>query len=72
MNNFPLFGYSSIKKRFNRSIDLLQKQVAITLGITKLQYGLYKNRERSLPIDKLYKLAKSYNSSDDYLLGLTD
>lgn len=52
--------------------DLLQKQVAITLGITRQQYGLYESGERSLPIDKLYKLAKFYNTSADYLLGLTD
>ena len=52
--------------------DLLQKQVAITLGITRQQYGLYESGERSLPIDKLYKLAEFYNTSADYLLGLTD
>lgn len=52
--------------------DLLQKQVAIALGITRQQYGLYENGERKLPIDKLYILAKFYNTSADYLLGLTD
>lgn len=52
--------------------DLLQKQVAIALGITRQQYGLYENGERKLPIDKLYILARFYNTSADYLLGLTD
>lgn len=52
--------------------DLLQKQVAIVLGITRQQYGLYETGERKLPIDKLYKLAEFYNTSADYLLGLTD
>ena len=52
--------------------DLLQKQVAIFLGITRQQYSLYETGERQLPIDKLYMLAKFYNTSADYLLGLTD
>lgn len=52
--------------------DLLQKQVAIALGITRQQYGLYETGERKLPIDKLYMLAKFYNTSSDYLLELTD
>ena len=52
--------------------DLLQKQVAAVLGITRQQYGLYETGERNLPIDKLYMLAKFYNTSADYILGLTD
>ncbi len=52
--------------------DLLQKQVALALGITRQQYGLYETGERKLPIDKLYMLAEFYNTSADYLLGLTD
>lgn len=52
--------------------DLLQKQIAITLGITRQQYGLYENGERSLPIEKLYKLAQFYNTSTDYILELTN
>ncbi len=52
--------------------DLLQKQVAVALGITRQQYGLYEKGERQIPIDKLCLLAKFYNTSADYLLGLTD
>lgn len=52
--------------------DLLQKQVALALGITRQQYGLYEKGERQIPIDKLCLLAKFYNTSTDYLLGLTD
>ena len=52
--------------------DLLQKQVASAIGITRQQYGLYETGERSLPIDKLFILAKFYNTSSDYILGLTD
>ena len=52
--------------------DLLQKEVANVLEITRQQYGLYESGERSLPIDKLYKLAQFYNTSSDYILGLTN
>ena len=52
--------------------DLLQKQIAIILGITRQQYGLYENGDRDLPIEKLYKLAEFYKISADYILGLTN
>lgn len=52
--------------------DMLQKQVAIILEITRQQYGLYENGLRNIPIEKLIKLAEFYNTSTDYLLGLTD
>lgn len=59
-------------KEIREDKDLLQKQIAITLGITRQQYGLYENGERKIPIDKIIKLAKFYNTSTDYLLGLTN
>lgn len=52
--------------------DLLQKQIAIILEITRQQYGLYENGKREIPIEKLIKLAEFYNTSTDYLLGLTN
>lgn len=52
--------------------DLLQKQVASILDITRQQYGLYETGERSIPIDKLCILAKFYNVSTDYILELTN
>ena len=52
--------------------DLLQKEVAHELKITRQQYGLYETGERKIPIDKLIILAKMYNTSIDYIMGLTD
>lgn len=52
--------------------DLLQKQIAIILKITRQQYGLYEKGKRDIPLDKLIKLAEFYNTSTDYLLGITD
>ena len=52
--------------------DMLQKQVASILKITRQQYSLYETGERSIPVDKLCVLAEFYNTSTDYILGLTD
>ena len=52
--------------------DMLQKQIAIILKITRQQYGLYESGQRTIPIEKLIKLAEFYGTSTDYLLGLTD
>lgn len=52
--------------------DMLQKQIAITLNITRQQYGLYENGAREIPIEKIKKLAEFYNTSVDYIIELTD
>ncbi len=48
--------------------DLLQKQVAAYLKITRQQYGLYESGKRDIPVDLLLRLAKLYNVSIDYIL----
>lgn len=52
--------------------DLKQREVAAYLGITRPQYSLYERGVRDLPTDILLKLAQLYDTSTDYLLGLTD
>lgn len=52
--------------------DLTQKQVADHLHIKQNTYSQYENGQRQLPIEALILLAKLYNTSTDYLLGLTD
>lgn len=59
-------------KELREDNDLLQKQIAIILKITRQQYSLYETGERNLPLDKLCILAKFYKTSADYILGLTD
>lgn len=39
---------------------------------TQSQYSLYETGMRLIPIDKLEKLAKYYDTSIDYLIGLTN
>ena len=52
--------------------DLLQKQIAATLNITRQQYSLYEKGDRTIPIDKLCILSKFYKVSTDYILELTN
>lgn len=52
--------------------DLTQKQIADYLHIKQNTYSQYENGQRQLPIDALIALAKFYNTSTDYIWGLTD
>lgn len=59
-------------KEIRQDKDLYQKDVAKILNTTQKQYSLYETGIRLIPIDKLVLLAKYYNTSIDYILGLTD
>ncbi|MBE7032312.1 MAG: helix-turn-helix transcriptional regulator [Ruminococcaceae bacterium] len=52
--------------------DLKQKDIAKLLFITQQQYSLYEKGYREIPTTALITLAKFYNTSVDYILGLTD
>ncbi len=52
--------------------DLTQNQVAEYLGMKQPQYHRYESGVRDIPTDVLIKLSKLYNTSVDYILGLTD
>ena len=52
--------------------DLTQKEVAEYLHIKQNTYSQYENGQRQLPLDCLVALAKLYQTSTDYILGLTD
>lgn len=51
--------------------DLTQAQVAAFLGMKQPQYYRYETGLRDVPTDVLIRLARLYNTSTDYLLGLT-
>lgn len=59
-------------KDLREDMDMTQKEIASLLKITQQQYSLYENGIRLIPIDKLIFLAKYYNTSTDYILGLTN
>lgn len=51
--------------------DLTQQKVADYLGMKQAQYSRYERGLRDIPTDMLIRLAQLYNTSTDYLLGLT-
>ena len=52
--------------------DLTQREVAAQLGMSQPQYFRYEQGYRDLPTDILVALTKLYDTSADYILGLTD
>lgn len=52
--------------------DLLQKDIAKILNITQAQYSRIENNTYELSYDGLIKLAIFYNTSIDYILGITN
>ncbi|MBR6569008.1 MAG: helix-turn-helix transcriptional regulator [Clostridia bacterium] len=52
--------------------DLTQRALADHLHIRQNTYSQYENGQRQLPVEVLVKLAQYYNTSADYLLGLTN
>ena len=52
--------------------DITQQTIADFLNIRQSTYSQYENGQRQIPIEALVKLAEYYNTSTDYLLGLTD
>lgn len=52
--------------------DLSQQDVATHLQMKQPQYSRYERGLRDVPTDVLIRLARLYNTSTDYLLGLTD
>ena len=52
--------------------DLTQRQVAQYLKMAPPQYFRYEQGYRDIPTDILIALARLYNTSTDYILGLTN
>lgn len=52
--------------------DLTQKQVGELLNMSQTGYNQYEIGKNDIPTRVLIKLADFYNTSVDYILGLTD
>ena len=52
--------------------DLMQKDLAACLKCTQVCYSNYEMGKRDIPTDVLKALAIYYDTSVDYILGLTD
>ncbi len=59
-------------KEIREDRDLKQADIAKILKISQVQYSRYETGIRVIPIYHLVKLAQIYDTSIDYLLGLTD
>ena len=59
-------------KEIREDKDLLQSDIAKILNVSQVAYSYYEIGKRQLPIDLLKKLALYYETSTDYILGLTD
>lgn len=52
--------------------DLKQRQIADYLQCDQSLYSKYEREERDVPLHIMVKLALFYDTSVDYLVGLTD
>ena len=52
--------------------DLTQKALAEYLHIRQNTYSQYENGQRQIPLELLIMLARYYDTSTDYILGITD
>ncbi len=59
-------------KDLREDCDLSQQEIADFLGMKQPQYSRYERGLRDLPTDVLIRLAQFYNTSTDYILGLTN
>ena len=51
--------------------DLLQKDIAKIFNLSQTNYSKYELEKINIPIELLKKFAIFYNTSTDYILGLT-
>ena len=59
-------------RRIRLSLSMQQEQVAQKIGVTKSTISTYENNARQPSLEMLVRLARLYNVSTDYLLGITD
>ena len=52
--------------------DKTQKEIAKKLNCTQQTYSRYENGINEIPLERIAKLALIFDTSIDYLVGLTD
>ncbi len=71
MNKKYVKSYDKIRS-LREDSDLTQKELASTLNMSQTGYSKYETGENDIPTKILIDLAYYYNTSVDYLLGITD
>ena len=59
-------------KKTRQSKSMAQKEIAAFLGVTQTAVSDWESGKRKPDYETLVKLANFFNTSTDYLLGLTD
>ena len=59
-------------KEIREDKDYKQSDIAKVLNTTQQQYSKYELGLQVIPVERLVKLAKFYNTSVDYLIALTN
>ena len=59
-------------KELREDNDLLQRHLAEYLHCSQVAYSRYELGTRDIPTQVLIDLAKFYNTTTDYILGLSD
>ena len=59
-------------KELREDNDKKQIEIAQLLGIQQNSYSQIENEKNTIQVEHLIKLASFYNTSTDYILGLTD
>lgn len=59
-------------KELREDKDLFQKDIAKILNITQRNYSYFETGKTDIPTDILIKLSYFYDTSIDYLLGITN
>lgn len=59
-------------KDLRENKNLTQEKVAKEISCSQTTYSRYESSELNIPIETLKKLAIYYNTSVDYIIGLTD
>lgn len=53
-------------------MDLTQNDISKLLNISQTVYSRYERGYQTIPVEHLLKLSEFYNTSIDYILGLTN
>ncbi len=59
-------------RNLREDADLKQRELAVILSCSQRVYSNYERGDLDIPTEILIKLADYYNTSVDYILGLTD
>ncbi len=59
-------------RNLREDADLPQRTLAELLKVTQTTYSRYESGVLDIPVDALVQLARYYNTSVDYLVGLTN